>query len=277
MMNIKIKCPICSKSGVIELSNKEIVRNNERGITSIMISQNKICSHSFLVYIDNNQTVRDYVVPDYTIDIPEMDISSVDYDIDLSFDLDIIKINLLPNLLISILKAILNKADILIVSDQFHLNDHYQHFFESVFKGMFKHNLSFLPSLEYNRKKKDYKNHLIIEGYKITNKKRNIKDAPNIIETKIVQRFFQEYDHLNSIIILKNEITKLYLLSKRVSEYISEKPKMDLYNLLTRVENEFKMKLPRHYWELILDICENYFNISIPKKNIGIDLFWKTT
>lgn len=276
-MSIKIQCPICSKKGVITLSNDETIRNNEKGITSIMISRNRICSHSFLVYIDNNLTVRDYVVPDYTIDIPEMDISSVDREIDLSFDLDIIKINLLPNILISILTAIFNKADIIIISDQFHLNDHYQNFFNNIFKGMFKQNLSFLPSSDYNRKKKEYKNHLIIDGYNITSKNKNISESPKKIETKIVQRFFQEYDALNSIIILKNEITKLYLLSKRVSEFILENPKMDLYNLLTKVESEFKMKLPRQYWELILEICESYFEISIPKKNIGIDLFWKTT
>ena len=100
---------------------------------------------------------------------------------------------------------------------------------------------------------------------------------PKMIETKIIQKFFQVHDHKNSMIILKNEILKLYLLSKKISEYLSEEYQADLYNLLTRVENEFNMKLPRQYWELIIEICENYFQKSIPTKNLGIDLFWKTT
>ncbi|TFG00399.1 MAG: hypothetical protein EU541_02410 [Promethearchaeota archaeon] len=67
-IEISITCPICSKWGKIEIAEKELGKAS-RGLLSISISEDLICEHSFIAYVDRNLKVRDYFVPDFEISL----------------------------------------------------------------------------------------------------------------------------------------------------------------------------------------------------------------
>ncbi|MFX1394960.1 MAG: hypothetical protein ACFFAH_15510, partial [Promethearchaeota archaeon] len=64
MNKVQINCPICSKTGSIEISHN-ILKDSLRGLLAINIAKDIICSHSFIAYIDKNLNVRDYFVADF--------------------------------------------------------------------------------------------------------------------------------------------------------------------------------------------------------------------
>ncbi len=77
-MDVDIRCPICSESGKIEVSKKELGKAS-RGLLSISLPENVVCKHSFVAYIDKNFKVRDYFVPDFEINFRELGpISSIE-------------------------------------------------------------------------------------------------------------------------------------------------------------------------------------------------------
>lgn len=61
-------CPVCSKKGIIEISEKPLV-NATRGLISISISKDIVCEHAFIAYVDKNLKVRDYFRPDFQLDL----------------------------------------------------------------------------------------------------------------------------------------------------------------------------------------------------------------
>ncbi|MBD3211693.1 MAG: hypothetical protein GF311_03720, partial [Candidatus Lokiarchaeota archaeon] len=69
MKEVKINCPLCNKSGKIEV-DEEILENSQRGIAAINVQESLICDHSFVAYIDKNYNVRDSFVSDFKIDLP---------------------------------------------------------------------------------------------------------------------------------------------------------------------------------------------------------------
>ena len=71
MVEIKINCPACSKTGKLEVE-ENIIKKSLRGITAINVGEFLICPHSFIVYIDMNFTVRDCFFSDFKIELPEI-------------------------------------------------------------------------------------------------------------------------------------------------------------------------------------------------------------
>jgi hypothetical protein len=67
-IDISIICPVCSTSGKIQISKKDLGKAS-RGLLSISIPEQVVCEHSFIAYIDRNFKVRDYFVPDFEISL----------------------------------------------------------------------------------------------------------------------------------------------------------------------------------------------------------------
>jgi len=93
---IRIRCPLCLSSGEITIE-KDLIEQNLSGITAINITENAICEHSFVAYLDNNLTIRDAFVCDFKIKIPEINITEIDDENQkIPFDISIVRINILP-------------------------------------------------------------------------------------------------------------------------------------------------------------------------------------
>ena len=60
---IEIECPICHKKGKLEV-DEDFIQNAPKGVTAIDPPPNITCEHSYIVYVDKNLIVRDYVVAD---------------------------------------------------------------------------------------------------------------------------------------------------------------------------------------------------------------------
>lgn len=63
MKRVPLECPICSAVKLQKIPSQIIEKRNqcEKGIVAILIPENTICPHLFVVYVDLNFTIRDAV------------------------------------------------------------------------------------------------------------------------------------------------------------------------------------------------------------------------
>ena len=70
MAKVEIRCPICSKWEKIEIAD-DATEKISKGLIAINIAAGMVCEHSFIAYVDKNLTVRDCLVADFKIELPE--------------------------------------------------------------------------------------------------------------------------------------------------------------------------------------------------------------
>jgi len=270
-MRVNVRCPACGKTGGIEIP-KDAITENSRGISVIIIPEKTICADSFIAYIDNNLIVRDTILTDFQVELPELIIEKrVEGDISYSedsFDLDLIKLNLTPTLLSYILRGFFFKKKIVLISDKHYLNNHISNFFKYITQNSFETDLTIRKREDYNRDKKNYKKYLVFEGKEIITDKAKIIDTKiTPIERKIIQQFFAEYEKEISLMILKNEIQKAFQLSKFISEFIiksEEKKRIDITEITDNLQKVYKTKVTSIYLDFLLGIVEHYFDVAVP-------------
>ncbi len=275
---LNIICPTCSKHGKIQVEDS-LVKQNERGITAINIMKNIICEHSFLVYVDKNYNVRDAVSFDFSIELPAIEMDP-QISLEIEFDMDIIKINLLPSFIVGILKGIFYKSKILVVSDEEHLNLHYDAFFKQILGEYFDINLTFISRQEYARDSKQFKHYLIFQRLEVINDKDKIVQPKNTkIESAIVEEFFKTDDNTSSVIILKNEIFKVHMLARSVIEYANEQKisRINAAKLSEFIKTKHGVDINSDYMLFVVDVVNHYFSDEIDKKitlgNSFVDFF----
>ena len=120
MKKIKVICPECSGTGMIEI-NETFIKNNTRGIATLNIAESLICSHSFVACVDKNFKMRDSFVADFMIELPQIKIKEesdiFDKDILNNVDLYLIKINLYADELVKIIHYIFMKKNVLLIKE----------------------------------------------------------------------------------------------------------------------------------------------------------------
>ena len=272
MNPIEITCPLCGKKGKIDIS-KDLIKNTARGLLSVNIANNIICSHSFIAYIDKNLNVRDYFYADFSISLPEISlIDKIEEKIGPSkdiFDIGVIKLNISAFILSCIIKSIFLKQKIVLISNEQFLNEHLKKFFQYITQNSFEVDLSFITRDEYNNNKKYYKDALVFDYNNILrDKNKLINPKKLIIEKKIIEQFFNETQLESSYIVLKNEILKVYTLSKLIIEQIEkERERGNSPNILTiqnELENTYKTKIDGIYLNFLIETIINYFEVSVP-------------
>ena len=109
---------------------------------------------------------------------------------------------------------------------------------------------------------------MVFEGNEIVN---NIKKLINLkkmaIEKQIVLRFLSEMDLNSSLLILRNDINKIYLLSKSIVDAINSLDKKEKINILKinkSLEETNNIKINNLYLEFLVDIVRHYFEIKVP-------------
>lgn len=68
-VDIEVHCPSCKKVGHI-LVDEDTIKNSAGGVCAVKVSEELVCKHSFIVYVDRNFTVRDYFICDFVIELP---------------------------------------------------------------------------------------------------------------------------------------------------------------------------------------------------------------
>ena len=203
-VTVKISCPICNKKGKIDLE-RDLIEQNTRGITAVNIIEKTVCEHSFVAYIDKNLVMRDSFACDFRVELPRIVITgSLESQEILDFDMDIVKYNLLPSLMVNIFRGVIYQKRIAIINEFDYLNKHFTNFFHDVLDGTFNHDITFIDGREYRKNKKSFKEYLVLQGNNIHNDNQKTIDPKTIkIINMIIQKFFNEADSKNALIILK--------------------------------------------------------------------------
>lgn len=270
-MKIEVRCPACSKIGYIEVS-EEVIKNVVRGLLAVNVTENIACEHSFVAYVDKNLQIRDYMLADFQIELPD---AILDQEVEESVipkanvpDTDLIKLNLPAILIAFVLKAILFKKSAVIILDQDYLHENVLNFFHYITEKSFFTDITVLTKDQYEKNKKNYKNHIIFEGNSIITDKDKIIDIKQLkIETRFVQQFYANYESLNSLIVLKNEIKKAYQLSKTIGEFIKdykEKETLNSKKIIDNISKGYGFKIQKPYFNFLIEIVKNYFKIEVP-------------
>ena len=86
------------------------------------------------------------------------------------------------------------------------------------------------------------------------------------VEKTIVQKFLNEYEPLTSLIILKNEIQRIFELSKTIVDLLNKNRKIIYPKLVMQeLEKVHKVKIAYPYLTFLYEVVENYFGVEIPK------------
>jgi len=271
MGNIELKCPSCRKMGIIEISD-EIIDKCQRGIVAINLGKNQICSHSFIAYIDKNLDIRDCILTDFQIELPQLEIKKKDYKVDIpsdeSMNIDLIKLNLYPKTLAFLLRLNLFKKSSIIINDNKFLNNHYEKFLSFIFHSLFEINTLILTKNEYKINKNKFDDYIIVEGNNIIKDKEDVLNIKKLkVEEKIVYKFFSEMDTKTSVILLRNEIYKTHILIQSIKEFlksIKEKEKIDIMRIVNVIKEIHKIEINTDYLGFLIEIIKNYYGIAVP-------------
>ncbi len=224
MVDILIRCPTCSIQDRISIE-EESVKDVKRGLLAVNIEKDMICGHSFIVYIDKNLHVRNYFVADFQISVPEkaqeLDINVNAETLSNLIDVALLKMKITPTSLTYIIRAIFFKKKIVLIIEEDFLKWHIDNFFKFITKNSFDVDISIILDVNYQDKNREYNNYVIIRNNEI------IKDDDNIInpkhlkfEKRIIEKFYEENDAMSSLIILKNEIFRVFDDSINIGDLI---------------------------------------------------------
>ena len=272
MVNLEVRCPNCSKRGKIEVS-EEKVKNTTRGLYAVNVSENLICDHSFVVYVDKNLSVRDSFMADFHIELPAPD-SKQEIDKEISnlsesIDVALLRMNFTASMLAYLLKAIIRKKNIIIISEKDFLNEHLSNFIKYIYSEFFNFNYEIIHLNDYDNI--HHGNHIVIQGNEVMKDDDNIFTSKLIkVERTIIQTFLNESDPNTGMILLKTELTRIYQLSETIVDMIKNLKKNEkLYSnkIISDIDNIRGIKLQIPYLDYLYEVVEYYFEVEIPKSS----------
>jgi len=269
MVKVEIRCPTCSKRNKIEVSEEE-VKNTTRGLYAVNVSEGIVCEHSFIAYLDKNLVVRDTFMADFQIVLPEQD-EQEEIKIETpkpseKVDLDIIKINITATMFAFMLRAILFRKKIVVISDKEFLADHLINLFKFASSDKFEINISFVPKNKYNPS--DFGDHVVFDGSDIIDNGEKVIESKKIkVERTIIQAFLKDANATSSLNLLKNEIKKIHDLSLSIIDIVNNKKDNDkLYSktLISELKKRNNMKIQVPYLDFLIEVVEHYFGMKVP-------------
>ncbi|MFX0027308.1 MAG: hypothetical protein ACFE8M_12935 [Candidatus Hermodarchaeota archaeon] len=271
MAKLQVRCPTCSKNNFIEVSDDE-VKKAARGLFTVNIEEGIICEHSFVAYVDKNFVVRDTFKADFQIELPDAiseDITEIEKDFSDLFEIDLIKLNLTASVLGYVLRAMIYKKKIVIISDQEYMFSQISNFFDYLTQNTFNIDLTVITEEDYNIQ--TFGEHFAFKGREVINDfDSKIQSTKLNVEKTIIQKFLSEYDPLTSLIIIKNEIQKAFELSETIIGVISNIKKNEkIYSkkMISDLERKHEVKISIAYLDYLYEIVENFFEVKIPRSS----------
>ena len=279
MTSLQVICPECSKKGDIEVSS-DVLKSTSRGLLAINVPQGSICSHSFITYVDKNLKIRDSFTADFQIELPEIvpteSVKDIDFTEEKLAELSLVKLNISATLLTHIIKSILLKKNILLISNEPFMNHLIHDFFTLITQDYFNFNLSLISKEEYENRYNEFNDYMVFEGTKIINNASESFNSKKLkVEKNIIHNFLSEIDFHSSVIMLKNEFQKAHLLSNSIVEIVRKTnnvEKINISKLAKNLEKEHKIKVNSDYLEFLLDIVRDYFGFNVPS---AVESFFK--
>ena len=274
-VEIEIHCPVCNKIGKINVDEYPITQS-KKGLCAINVSEDLVCQHSFVAYIDRNLSIRDCFVCDFRVNIPQITFEEdfIEQE-ELNFDIEIIKINFMPSLLINILKCIFFGKKVAIIYEDDVIAEHLSELLHSITQGSFKLESSIISRDQYKKNKKKYKDWIVLEKNDIFNDKENLIDPKQSqIENIIIQKFFMENDPISSVILTKNEVNKAYHLARNLvdfAENLSDNEELSSKFALKYFEEKYNTKIDLIYLKFLMNILEFYFGVKARKPSESAD------
>ena len=268
---VDVRCPICKKLGRIKL-NSNNRKTSGRGLFAVDVLKGIVCEHAFITYIDRNFMVRDTFTADFLVSVPENnnqqyhEIENVNKEF---LDISLIKLNIPKVTLAYMLKAMFYKKKIAFILEDCSLYDHILNFFRYLTKNSFIIDISMMSIEDYT----PYIN--LTEDYVVINQDKVIRDKNHILiikknseEMRMAENFLSEKNLITSSIVLKNEITKAYIYSLKIVEYLENYKNLrskSFKNLMKYLHRKHKISIKTNYLEFLLKIVENYFGVEIPE------------
>ncbi|MFX1273788.1 MAG: hypothetical protein ACFFBP_10055 [Promethearchaeota archaeon] len=274
MVKVKINCPSCAKFGMIEVE-ENIIKNSKRGVAAVNVTQDLICEHSFIAYIDRNFQLRDCFISDFTVELPEME-TKIKVDMmeipDLeNIDVYLITINIAAQTMANLLRCGFNKKKVVYITNSEAVQKHLSNFYNFIFKETFTIDIDIINRENYGKNKKKYKDYVIFDHNRIIQDKDKIMKPKEMkIENVIIQKFLAEEYPSTSLIIIKNEIIKAFELSKEVIEFnnnLKENEEFTSKRILDHFINTIHIHVGRDYLDFLTNIVENYFNVKLSKSS----------
>ena len=271
MVKVEFRCPSCKKVGLLDVES-ELLKHTERGLLAITVPSGKLCSHSFVAYIDKNLDTRDCYLADFMIEIPQLDEEESEEifvpEINVP-EIEIVKLTLPASVIVYIIRAVLLKKKVLLVSDKKHLYDHYHKFFDYITQNSFNIDLSFTSKILYKLNRNEFQDRIVIgENKEIVRDIHKIINPKNVkIEKRIVHEFFENIDIVSSFIILRNEVKKIFIISNKLSEIAEKYHISELINqdeIHESLEDISTTKLQSDFLNLLIDVVEEYFGMHVP-------------
>ncbi|MFX1502254.1 MAG: hypothetical protein ACFFDH_14930 [Promethearchaeota archaeon] len=271
MAKIEIRCPICDKWKDVEIADDATI-NVTKGVLAINIEGGDICEHSFIVYIDKNFDVRNCLVADFEVEVQENisngETKTEDHREPDELKFDLIRLNLPEILIAYIIRAIFLGKKIIVISNQEFLFAQFNDFFRYIFEKSFEFEMDFISEKEYEKKNQQYEEFLVFKKSEIIQDKNKIINPKKLeIEKAIVHKFTSEYDLMSGLIIIKNEINKIYEFSKHIADYIKKQTgeAITAKILINHMSEFYNEKIQVSYLSLLIEVVYNYFKINIPE------------
>jgi len=270
-----VRCPVCNKQKHIDFDNS-IILNSGKSLIPIEIPKKLICEDAFMVYVDKNCVVRDCVSFDFTVELPDMEVTDNQQSSLLEIDSDKIRLNLYPTLVAQILRCMFNKARFIVIFNTPILNRLYERFFRLLSEDSFSIDITFMQSRKFKLQKNELKDRIILYRGKILNDNKKIFRYPLNFEELLAKNFFLESNAKTSSIMLKNEVLKAYLLSSTIVDFIL---KSNIYRLTSvsvdeLIYKEHGIHLDFKYIRFLNMIINNYFISRLRNKKVKISNYF---
>lgn len=270
MVGIEIHCPICSKKGVVE-AEENLIRNSERGVSAINVAENLICSHSFVAYIDKNLSVRDSFITDFKIETPDVELEHKLIEAEIPsldvIDVYLITININALWLTFILHGVFYRKKLLLLNSVESLHSHLNNFFKFIFQNSFELDISLETRANYNKDKKKYIDYIVIDGNEVIKDKNNFMNPKKInMERTIVQMFLGERDTKSSLILIRNEIQKVFTLSQEIitlNDNLKENEELTSKKIIDYFKEVKDTKIQPQYLDFLFEIINNCFEVKL--------------
>lgn len=179
--------------------------------------------------------------------------------------------------MVHVLKGIFLKKKVLVIFDNEFLRGYLHQFLQYITEGTFSHEVVLLSRKTYPKVKKEYKNYLILENSKVIKDKEKILNQKKLkFEKVIIQKFFEEKSSKSSILIIINEIKKIFILSKKIIDFndnLEGNQKLDSKTLLDHFKAELDLKIQFPYLKYLMEIVRSYFQVEIDFTSDTIDFF----
>jgi len=270
MAKIEVHCPICKQWKKIEI-DENAAKNVKKGLLAINVPVGMICEHSFIAYVDKNLIVRDCFIADFQIDVPVTN-NSQQITEENSFleseanKFDLIKLNIPDILMAFIFRSIFLRQKVVVINDEDFLNKYILNFFNYVMENLFVINIVVLSSQEFEKDKENYNEYLVFKSKEIISDRSKLINPKKIdVEKSIAKKFLKENDIVSALIILRNEIQKIYEYSSNIAKLLkdSKDQTFTLKMIVDYISTKYNEKIHVSYVKFLLLIVKYYFEVGI--------------